>query len=289
MVWSPLSNLLLYGQTTDVTAAKQAGVPIALGSDWSVSGSKGLLGELKAARLASNAAPGGPVFSDKELVAMATRTPATILKWDQKLGSLQPGRYADLLVINGTSGDPYTTLVDARDSDIVLVVIAGTARYGSTIVMRALVEAAPLEDPGGAAAGDRLLNLQDATADPVVAGLTLAESTNRLTEALADLPNHPAPAAPAAVRADAAPGPRWQLALDEIHPTGAELRPRLPLPGHHQPSGPLIQTAAAVPVALTALALDGLTATQDPAFSKTLTAEANLTDAYRASLAGQLT
>jgi cytosine/adenosine deaminase-related metal-dependent hydrolase len=295
MVWSPLSNLLLYGQTSDVAAAKQAGLPIALGSDWSVSGSKGLLGELKAARLASAAVPAGPVFTDNELVAMATRTPAAMLKWDQKLGSLQPGRYADLLVIDGTGGDPYTALVDARDSDIILVTIGGTARYGATVLMRPLTGAAPLEDPTRAGApGDRLLNLHDDTADPVVAGLTLAEADDRLAQALTDLPDHAAPSAlvatPAAARVEGVPGPRWQLALDEIRPTGAELRPRLPLPVGHELSGPRIQPPEeATPPGLTALTLDALTATQDPGFAKTLVLEVNLTDAYRTSLATQLT
>ena len=46
MVWSPLSNLLLYGETADVGAARESGVHIALGSDWSPSGSKSLLGRL---------------------------------------------------------------------------------------------------------------------------------------------------------------------------------------------------------------------------------------------------
>ncbi len=51
IVWSPLSNLLLYGGTARVEAAKAAGVTIGLGSDWSPSGSKNLLGELKVAWL----------------------------------------------------------------------------------------------------------------------------------------------------------------------------------------------------------------------------------------------
>ncbi len=34
MVWSPFSNLLLYGKTADVRAAKSAGVSIGIGSDW---------------------------------------------------------------------------------------------------------------------------------------------------------------------------------------------------------------------------------------------------------------
>ena len=40
MVWSPFSNLLLYGRTADIARAKQEGVLMALGSDWSPTGSK---------------------------------------------------------------------------------------------------------------------------------------------------------------------------------------------------------------------------------------------------------
>jgi cytosine/adenosine deaminase-related metal-dependent hydrolase len=54
MVWSPMSNLLLYGATSRVKSAREHGVRIGIGSDWAVSGSKNLLGELKVARLASD-------------------------------------------------------------------------------------------------------------------------------------------------------------------------------------------------------------------------------------------
>ena len=77
MVWSPLSNLLLYGGTTNVAAARSAGIPISLGSDWSPTGSKNLLNELKVARTVCDV--GGLDFSDRELVLMATRAPATIV------------------------------------------------------------------------------------------------------------------------------------------------------------------------------------------------------------------
>src|SRR5689334_11641078 len=49
VVWSPFSNIWLYGATTDVLAARAAGMRICLGADWSPSGSKNLLGELKVA------------------------------------------------------------------------------------------------------------------------------------------------------------------------------------------------------------------------------------------------
>lgn len=293
MVWSPLSNLLLYGKTADVAAAKRAGVLIGLGSDWSISGSKGLLGELKAARLASAAA--GDVFTDRELVAMATRDAARILRWDAALGSLQPGMRADLLVVGGTGGDPYTTLVDAQDDDIRLVVIDGVPRYGTRPLMRELVPDAVLEDAPAGMPARRSLNFPDASAEPVVAGLTLTEAVGRLTDALADLPALAARATRSAPLTAFPDGEvRWQLALDEIQPSGAELRPRLPLlTGSRAPSGPDIGTgagaggAAAVTAAqggLTAVDLDLLTASADHAFLRTLTGERNLPDGYGVQL-----
>src|SRR6185295_12191238 len=49
VVWSPLSNLLLYGGTADVPTAMTEGVLVSLGADWAPSGSANLLGELKVA------------------------------------------------------------------------------------------------------------------------------------------------------------------------------------------------------------------------------------------------
>src|SRR5262249_20216472 len=92
MIWSPLSNLLLYGQTAQIQAAKAAGVRLGMGSDWSPTGSKNLLGELKVARLYSDML--GGVFSDRELVSMATRSAAVILGWAPVLGTLEAGKRA---------------------------------------------------------------------------------------------------------------------------------------------------------------------------------------------------
>src|SRR3546814_1706615 len=92
MVWSPLSNLLLYGQTADVAAATAAGLTIGLGSDWSPSGSKNLLGELKAAHPCNRAA--GEPFSARDIVAMATRNAAQPMKWERGAGSLAACRRA---------------------------------------------------------------------------------------------------------------------------------------------------------------------------------------------------
>jgi len=280
MVWSPLSNLLLYGQTADIKAAKSAGVRIGIGSDWAPSGSKNLLGELKVAQLANNAA--GGVFTDRELVAMATCTAAEILKWDAALGSLEQGKRPDLLVIDGDSGDPYQQLLRATERDVKLVLIGGTARYGEQALVSAL--GAQGLEPAHVAGHDRVLNLRQQTADPVVGQITLAQATDRLQQALANLKQlaeqaeqHGSPLQ----RMLAAPEGevQWGLALDELEPTGLELRPRVPLPGQTTPTGPsLLTTAAAAPLSqvLGPLTLDRLTVPDDPDWLDTISHEQNL-------------
>ena len=100
MVWSPLSNLLLYGGTANIAAAIAAGVRIGIGSDWSPSGSKNLLGELKVAWLVAQQIGG---IARHDIIAMATRTAAKILGWGSVLGTIEPGKLADLIVVDGTS------------------------------------------------------------------------------------------------------------------------------------------------------------------------------------------
>ena len=135
VVWSPFSNLLLYGRTLDLQALTEAGVLFSLGCDWSPTGSKNLLEELKVARF--EARRQGAALDDKALVAAVTRQPAEVLGWGTEVGSLVEGAFADLLVVDGSTGDPYTRLVDTVESDVTLVVTHGVARYG----VRAMVEA----------------------------------------------------------------------------------------------------------------------------------------------------
>src|SRR5207244_492368 len=49
-VWSPFSNLLLYGRTLDPAALRSSGLQFSIGCDWAPTGSKNLLEELKVAR-----------------------------------------------------------------------------------------------------------------------------------------------------------------------------------------------------------------------------------------------
>jgi cytosine/adenosine deaminase-related metal-dependent hydrolase len=186
MVWSPLSNYLLYGATVNLQAAKDSGILMGIGSDWSPSGSKNLLGELKVAWLSSQAQ--GNIFTPQELVAMATINAAQILKWDGVLGSLEPGKRADILALNGRSDDPFMQLIEARETTITLVLIDGTPRLGQISLMKRFgYQSADLEKiKVGSSA--RLLNLTDPDTHPLVQGLSLGVALQRLEDAMHNLP-----------------------------------------------------------------------------------------------------
>ena len=72
---------------------------------------------------------------------------------------------------------------------------------------------------------------------------------------------------------------QWGLALDELEPTGVELRPRVPLPGTSTPTGPSLLTAApAKPLSqiVGPLKLDPLTVVDDSDWLDTIAQEKNL-------------
>jgi hypothetical protein len=156
LVWSPLSNLLLYGRTANVYEALSAGVLVSLGTDWTPSGSRNLLVELKVADIAlrdpallgasrylvPDLSVGGKPDQNAEnaeraldrlLVDMVTRNPARTLRWQDEVGSISPGKTADLFVITkpghppraGLPYSPYRSLIDATERDVRFVMVGG--------------------------------------------------------------------------------------------------------------------------------------------------------------------
>lgn len=145
LIWSPRSNIELYGATTDVLSAKSAGIKIALAPDWSPSGSDGLLEELKYAATWNASQQPSPVFSDQELVSMATVIPAELAGVDKQIGSIEKGLYADLLFIRRGGKDPYQALLHASPADVRLVMVGGIALYGDPDLMTQLLPGKQLE------------------------------------------------------------------------------------------------------------------------------------------------
>ena len=137
LVWSPLSNLLLYGDTTDVVAAHQAGVSISISPDWGPSGSKNNLHELKVADMWNTNSLAGH-FSNYELVEMVTSNPADATGWAPFVGRIKADLYADLVVIDTFHEDPYRNLIEAIDADVALTVVQGKAVFGDVDIMQQL-------------------------------------------------------------------------------------------------------------------------------------------------------
>ena len=137
LVWSPISNLLLYGDTTDVVAADNAGVTISLSPDWGPSGSKSNLHELKTADLWNREILGGH-FSDYHLAQMVTSNAAEVSNWDAFVGQIQAGMYADLVVLDTFHENPYRNLIEAIDRDVRLTIVEGKAVFGDVDLMTAL-------------------------------------------------------------------------------------------------------------------------------------------------------
>ncbi len=134
VVWSPFSNLLLYGETLDVEAARAAGVNLAIGADWSPTGSKNVRDELKLAKRYLKQM-GIKNISDRDLVDMATVNAAKAMKLGKIIGKVAEGYQADLTLINKSAlahagGNPYSALIDAKGSEVSLTVVGGQPLFG---------------------------------------------------------------------------------------------------------------------------------------------------------------
>ena len=149
LVWSPTSNLRLYGQDARADLALAAGVNTSLSTDWTLSGDPNLLASLKVAwdlnqarhQARKSFSPAYERFSAFELVEMVTVNPARSLGWESRTGRLREGLAADLLVISASPSAknmPYDALIAAGEADVRLVMVGGDALYGDPDVMQAL-------------------------------------------------------------------------------------------------------------------------------------------------------
>lgn len=137
LAWSPTSNLLLYGETTDIATAKAEGVNIMIGPDWSPSGSKSSLHELKTADWWDENVL-GDIFSDYELLQTITTNVVDAIGWSGNTGRIQEGLAADLVVLDTFEADPYRNAINAVDPDIRLVVVGGLPVFGDVDIMQAM-------------------------------------------------------------------------------------------------------------------------------------------------------
>lgn len=114
----PCSNCRLGSGIAPVRAMRDAGVRVALGVDGSASNDAGdLMAEARQALLLQRVANGADAMSAREALEIATLGGATVLGRGDHLGSLEPGKRADIAIWNvsglQTAGnwDPVAALV----------------------------------------------------------------------------------------------------------------------------------------------------------------------------------
>jgi hypothetical protein len=99
VVLSPRSNLELYGATAPVAELKAAGVTLAMGTDWSPSGSLTLLDEARCLARYNRDSLNG-LLSGADLHRMMTSDGARAVGLQGHVGALAPGEWADVVVFD---------------------------------------------------------------------------------------------------------------------------------------------------------------------------------------------
>ncbi len=139
LIWSPRSNISLYGDTAMVTAYKRLGVTIALGTDWLRSGSMNMLRELQCADYL-NTSHYARAFSDEELWRMVTVNAADLVDVFEKTGRIAEGKVADLAIyqLRAFANSPHRAVITANPEHVVLTMRGGKPLYGDQALMAGL-------------------------------------------------------------------------------------------------------------------------------------------------------
>ncbi len=137
LIWSPRSNVSLYGNTAPVTMYHSQGIVIGLGTDWIPSGSMNMLRELACADRLNSDYYGG-YFSDEALWRMVTVGAARTLHVEQQIGVLAEGKVADIAIFANGGRSHYRSVIEAGPQDVALVLRGGKVLSGDTALVAAL-------------------------------------------------------------------------------------------------------------------------------------------------------
>ena len=130
LVWCPASNLHLYGATARIDSLRER-IPIALGTDSTLSGSPSLLDELRTG-LATGLATAG------QLLTMVMESAADLFGLEAGEGRLRVGGVADLILIEDPGSSPADILLAATPESLALVMVGGVPTMASPDLARRL-------------------------------------------------------------------------------------------------------------------------------------------------------
>ncbi|MCX7786953.1 MAG: amidohydrolase family protein [Spirochaetes bacterium] len=130
VVWCPASNMFMFNVTCKIRKILRAGVNVSIGTDSTHTGSINLLEELRYARSLYRTMYGEDLPA-RTLFEMVTQNPAKALRREDSIGTLEIGKWADILVVKQIEEDPFETLLKMNLEDIELLVLAGIPILGS--------------------------------------------------------------------------------------------------------------------------------------------------------------
>lgn len=138
VIWSPRTNISLYGHTAQVTMFSNQGVLVGLGTDWTPTGSINILREFKCVD-SYNKNYLNSFFTDREIWQMATENNATALRIADVTGSIREGLVADITVFDGKeTSNLYRAVIEASEKEVSLVMRGGKPLYGDKSILDSL-------------------------------------------------------------------------------------------------------------------------------------------------------
>jgi 5-methylthioadenosine/S-adenosylhomocysteine deaminase len=129
----PSSNLKLGSGIAPVAAMRARGISVSLGTDGAACNNRlDMFEEMRLAALLQAAKSGPGALPARDALWMATRAGAQALGLEAEIGSIEPGKRADVIVVDCDrphlipGNDPYSTVVyAARGSDVRTTIVDG--------------------------------------------------------------------------------------------------------------------------------------------------------------------
>jgi cytosine/adenosine deaminase-related metal-dependent hydrolase len=129
----PGSNLKLGSGIAPVVDLRRRGISVSLGADGAACNNHlDMFDEMRLAATLQAMALAPGALTAKDTLSMATREGARALNMESEIGSIEPGKRADLILVDRNrlhttpDADPWSTLVyGARGSDVQLTMIDG--------------------------------------------------------------------------------------------------------------------------------------------------------------------
>ncbi len=131
LIWSPRSDLFLYGHTADVRTFTTLGGTLALGTDWTYTGSANVVRELACVDQFDRVHL-DDAFTDADTWRMATLNAAKALGSPHRIGALVEGLLGDVAVFDGSARTHHRAVIEAGYEDVALVLRSGLPLVGET-------------------------------------------------------------------------------------------------------------------------------------------------------------